>query len=433
MNQALKTPSLLRLYFALSLMFFTFSSCNRVAKEPVSPQPDDLTNSVLLELNHLSYTIANEHDQFYSFIGVRALTMVHLAIHDAINSIDPQFESYLFSEKTSNADPVSAAISATQTILLEAYPDRADTIKQVCMQLVKPLSGAHANAGTALGAKIASKYIQLRQGDGHQKQGDYTPMTKPGDYQYTPGFDNWVLYPDFSIARPFTMDTVTQFRVPPPPDLDSEIYAQAYNEVKEYGMKNSTVRSEDQTHFAHWWAEFGEHSWNRIGRIVAEAESLSFAQTARMFALLNMNLYDLYLASLESKYHYDTWRPYTAIREGSTALNTETEPDPNWEPEMLTPPWPEYPSAHAAVGAAGAEIVSQILGTSKVSFTMESVSALPGAKVRTYNDLDKAAQDCADSRIMNGYHFRFATEEGLKQGRTLAKYVMSNFLLPLEE
>ena len=149
--------------------------------------------------------------------------------------------------------------------------------------------------------------------------------------------------------------------------------------------------------------------------------------------MFNMTLYDLYLASLESKYYYDTWRPYTAIRHGEEDGNRSTMGDPDWEPEMQTPPWPEYPSAHAAVGVAGAEIFSAVYGTSNISFTMESVTALPTAKTRTYHNLDSAAKDCSSSRIMNGYHFRFATEEGERQGRKIATHSLNNYLTKIEK
>jgi hypothetical protein len=242
-----------------------------------------------------------------------------------------------------------------------------------------------------------------------------------------------VLKPDFDYARPFALDTVTRFRSPPPPALASEEYCQSFEEVKEYGGKYSNRRTEDQTDYAHWWAEFAEHSWNRIGRIMAKEHQLPILETARMFALINMDIYDIYLASLESKYYYDTWRPYTAIRMADKDGNPRTQADPDWEPEMLTPPWPEYPSAHAAVGAGGAEIVAQVMGTPEVSFRMESVSALPSSPVRTYHHLDSAANDCADSRIMNGYHFRFATEEGKQQGREIARYILSHYLQPISD
>ena len=390
-----------------------------------------IDNRLILELNNLTYTIANQHDNFLSFIGVRALTMTHLAIHDAFNAIEGHYEPYTYKGKYPEADPVAAASQAAKTVLSNIYPDRLDTINLVCNRwLTSVREVKKRRLGQELGLQAANTIIKLRKGDGHEKQGDYTPMTKPGDYQYTPEFD-WVWKPDFSYAKPFTLDSLTQFRAPEPPALNSQKYAESYNEVKSYGVRKSKLRTEDQTNYAHWWAEFAEHSWNRIGRITAKERNLGVLETARMFALINMNIYDTYLVSFDSKYYYDTWRPFTAIRKGDRDGNELTSGDPAWLPEMLTPPWPEYPSAHAAVGGGGAEIITHVYGTPEVDFTMESVTGLPSAKTRTYTNVFDAALKCADSRVMNGFHFRFATDEGLRQGMNVANYVCRNFLRPV--
>ena len=416
---------------SILLIALLLGACRSAPAEESTGPLDQLDNEVVIDLNALTYTIANEHDQFYSFIGVRALAMVHLAIHNAFNAIQPTYEQYAFDGKAPEADPVAAAAAATKMILLTAYPARSDTIELICNKWLDSVEEGEAKtAGRELGQNIAQTLIDLRDGDGHEKNGDYTPMTKPGDYQYTPGFD-WVWIPDFSVARPFTLDSLTQFRSPSPPAINSETYTASFEEVKQYGVKESDVRSADQTHFAHWWAEFGEHAWNRVARLTAAEQKLSSLETARMFALINMNLYDLYLVSFDSKYHYDTWRPITAIQQAGEDDNAATEADVAWEPEMVTPPWPEYPSAHAAVGAAGAEIVTEVYGTPEVRFTMISVTAPEGQAERSYTNLDRAADDCADSRIMNGFHFRFATEEGKQQGRRLARFVLDNYLRKL--
>ncbi len=415
---------------AVAIFVTGFSSC-KLEQSPTSPT-DQLSNEVIIDWNQLTYQVAFEHDQFYSFIGIRTLTMVHLAMHNVLNAIEPQYQTYSFTEKQPGADPTAATSQAAYEILLKTYPQRQDTLDLILNKWLSQIpEGEAKNLGINLGKQAAASMWQLREGDGHQKQGDYTPMTKPGDYQYTPGWDEWVLKPDFDYARPFSMDSVTQFRSPPPPPISGEVYANSFNEVKQYGRKNSTIRSPDQTAYAHWWAEFGEHSWNRIGRITARERKLPIHETARMFALINMDIYDIYLGSLESKYHYDTWRPYTAIRAADTDENPQTDMNADWEPEMLTPPWPEYPSAHASVGAGGAEILTHVYGTPDVAFSMESVSALPDAPVRSYQNLDVAAKECADSRIMNGYHFRFATEEGKKQGRKIARHLCEHYLQPL--
>jgi hypothetical protein len=403
---------------------------NVLAKDS-SPGPGPETG-LITDINMLTYTIANEHDHFYSFIGVRALSMVHLAIHDILSAAYGQYEPYYWTGTADEANVPAATIEVTRSLLLEAYPKRKDTINLVCNSWLSNLKqGPYIKNGKLLGQSVARAYLVLRNSDGHEKDGEYTPMTKPGGYRYTPGNGEWVLRPDFTVAHPFGLDSVTQFRSPIPPALNSSEYTASFREVKAFGSGGSAVRSPDQTRYAHWWAEFGEHSWNRIGRITAKARSLPAIRANRMFALFNMTLYDLYLASLESKYHYDTWRPYTAIRQAGTDGNPATVPDANWTPEIQTPPWPEYPSAHAAVGSAGAEILSAVYGTPEVHFEMESVTALPDGLVLAYDNLDDAARDCADSRIMNGFHFRFATEEGKRQGRVIAKHTLNNYLRQL--
>lgn len=422
------------IYITASLLIgLVFISCSvqekdasAVADEPV------IGPEAAIAWNHLAYTIANEHDQFLSFIGVRALAMSHLAMHDALNAIDSQFEPMAYRGTAPEASPIAAASQAAYEVLATIYPDRRDTLDiALKVWLNKENDASAKTAGIALGKTAAAAIIELRKGDGHEKNGGYTPMNKPGAYQYTPNFD-WVWKPDFSYATPFTLDTLTQFRSPKPPALSSIEYTDSYNEVKLFGGKNSTVRTEDQTNIAHWWAEFGEHGWNRIGRITAENNTLSLWKSVRMFALINVSLYDLYLVSFESKYHYDTWRPITAIHNADNDKNWDTRPDAEWQPEMLTPPWPEYPSAHAAVGAAGAEIVAHVYGTHDVSFTMESVTGRDEGKVRSYTNLNTAAKDCAESRIFNGFHFRFATFEGLLQGKKVAKFIHGKILRPVE-
>lgn len=408
------------------------TGCGNKSGHSMSLAKTNIDNKVVVAWNEAAYTIANQHDQFYSFIGVRALTMVHLAMHDALNAIDARYEQYAYNGRDANADAVTAISTAACDVLLSVYPKRQDTIQTIYNAWMATVPEGKPKAlGIALGKKSAATILKMRKNDGHQANGDYTPMTKPGDYQYTPQFEGYVWKPDFSRVKPFSLDSLTQFRSPPPPDLRSPAYAASYNEVKLYGVRNSKVRSADQTQYAHWWAEFAEHGWNRIGRITASERNLSLWETARMFALINMDLYDIYLVSFDSKYFYDTWRPYTAIRHGDTDGNPETKPDPDWEPEMLTPPWPEYPSAHAAVAAGGAEVVSHVYNSPDISFSMESTTAGPEFKTRTYANLESAANDCANSRIMNGFHFRFATEEGKRQGRKAAQHLIANYLRPL--
>jgi hypothetical protein len=415
------------------LSVFVFGMCQSPVDSDKKKNDNTSGNEVVVAWNNMAYTIANQYDQFFSLIGVRALAMTHIAIHDALNAIKAKYESYLFKEKEPDADPVAASSQAAYEVLAAIYPKRQDTlIKELDRWLSGINEGKAKELGIALGKKTALAILNLRKNDGHTANASYKPVDKPGAYQYTPGVKA-VWRPDLSVVRSFTLKSVDQFRSPAPPALSSKVYADDYNEVKAFGVLNSSARNSDQTNYAHWWAEFGEHSWNRIGRITSTQRKLPLWETARLFTLINLFLFDLYPACMDSKYAYNTWRPYTAIHNADKDGNPSTSADTLWQPEMQTPPFPEYPSGHSATGAGAAEIVSFVYGTPAIAFQMESITSLPGAKMRSYNNLDSAANDCAASRIMNGFHFRFSTEEGKNQGRRLAKYICSNYLRPVAE
>lgn len=353
-----------------ALCFFMIGIAQNQTKESVQ------NNEVAIAWNLIAVETANAHDQFFSFIGSRALAMAHVAMHDALNAIVPKYEHYAFTGHEPGAHPIAATAQAAHDVLAAIYPAKQTVLDAELQKWLSKVSDEqNKNLGIKVGKQAAAAILARRQNDGHDAKGEYKPGTNPGDYQYTPNFD-WVLAPDFRYAKPFALSSPDQFRASPPPKLNSAEYAEAYNEV--------------------------------------------------------MNIFDTYLATFDSKYHYNTWRPYTAIRMGDKDGNPDTAPDPSWEPEMLTPPFPEYPSGHSAVGASGAEILTHVYGTPNVTFSMESVTALPNAKVRSYDNLNRAADDCADSRVMNGFHFRFATEAGKFLGRRVARHLISNYLRPIE-
>jgi hypothetical protein len=391
------------------------------------------TNDVVIDWNNLAVTIAEQHDHFYSFIGARALTMTHVAMHDALNAIAMKYIPYAFNGKMPQADPVAACSQAAYTVLSTIYPNRTDTIQQALKKWLDAIpESPKKNAGIELGQRSAEAILQLRKNDGHEVSAIYTPRNVPGAYQFEHGI-NWVINPDLKKNKPFALQKPNQFRVGPPPALNTEEYTNDFNEIKALGRAGSKARTKDQTNYGHWWAEFGEHGWNRIGRLTAAQRKLSIHETARLFALVNMTLYDFYLATCDSKYHYDAWRPITAIQNADKDGNPATAPDTSWQPEMITAPLPEYPSGHAGVGGLGATILESVYGTKDVSFEMESVTALPDGKIRSFTNLDSAASECARSRIMNGYHFRFSTEAGKEQGRKVAAYILSAVMAPVSE
>lgn len=390
-------------------------------------------SSVVVDWSRIVFEAAVTDDGFVSFKGTRHQVMVHIAMHDALNAIHPRYDQYAYFGRSRGANPIAAAAKAAHDVLVAVYPAQQATLDaELATWLATVPNGSGKTKALTVGAKAAAAILALRHNDGtdvNLESPNYTPGTQPGDYQFVPPYD-FAFAVDFRNATPFGLKSPDQFRVPPPPALTSRRYARAYNEVKSVGAINSTTRTTDQSNYANWWYEPSDIGWTRIARVTTTSEELELWRAARMFALVNMALYDSYVAGWDSKVHWDFWRPYTAIRAGDTDGNRRTVKDATWQNYLETPPIQDYPSTHSALGAGAAEVLKRSFGTDRVPFSMESTTALPANPVRSFNTFTQAANENADSRVRAGIHFRFATEQGKALGRNVGSYIVKNHLRP---
>jgi len=378
--------------------------------------------------NRVIYEIAFAEDQFFTFKGHRAHAMMHIAIHDALNSVIPLYRQFAYRGHDLFAHPIAAAAQAAHDVVVSQYPgEQARLSAELANWLSRIPDGPHRTRGVELGRQSAVAILALRAGDGWDFQGTYTFSDELGAYQTTPPWNGFVVQPGFRFAKPFGLRAPDQFRPAPPPALDGPQYAAAYNEVKDFGRADSQVRTLDQTRYAVWWMEFAEGSVNRLARQLVTQRETHLWRAARMFALLNMSLFDGYLADWDSKYEYNHWRPYTAIREAARDGNRATEADSNWEPLRTTPPHPDYVSAHSVACGATFDVLKRTFGD-HVSFTMETTTAPPEMPTRSFRSFSAAAAECADSRVRLGWHFRYATNRGLTLGRAIAGWLAENHL-----
>jgi hypothetical protein len=357
--------------------------------------------------------------------------MMHLAMHDALNAVAPVYRRYARVRRDPEAHPVAAAAQAARDVLTSQYPgQRAGFDAELSAWLARVPDGHGETRGVALGRRAARAMLALREGDGWDLPGSYRFRTEPGAYQTTPPWNGFVAQPGFRFARPFGLERPDEFRPPPPPPLDSPAYAAAYNEVKDFGRQDSSERSPEQTGFAIWWMEFAEGSVNRVARQLVTDQETHLWRTARLFALLNMTLFDTYVAVWDAKYEHDHWRPYTAIRQADADSNPATVPDLEWEPLRPTPPFPEYVSAHSAACAASFDVLARAFGDG-LGFSMQTTSAPPDLAARSFARFRAAAAQCADSRVLIGFHFRYATDRGLVLGRKVEGSIARRHLTPV--
>ena len=302
-----------------------------------------------------------------------------------------------------------------------------------------------------IGHRAAAAILARRANDGTAAGGiaPYVPGTGPGDYRFTapfntPAFDFFGTggFADASnyaqTVKPFVIASASQFRVAPPYGAASNAaavrtsrYATDFNEVKTIGCTGCTARSAEQSEIAIFWRENTPTSWNRVARVVAERSGLDAHDAARLFAAVQMSEFDGFLAGLDSKYHHHFWRPVTAVALAGTDGNPLTTPVAGWQEfAPPTPPIPDYPSTHAVTGVTAATIIEALVPNAPPFATTSG--SLPGV-TRHFASVAQAAKENANSRVYIGYHFRYATEVGLVQGRAVGTYVVDHALRPLRD
>lgn len=366
----------------------------------------------------------------------RALAIAHLSIFDTVNGVDRAFHPYYVQTLAPAGVSVEAAVaSAAQTALLALFPAQATNINPVAEgQLAAIPAGAAKDAGVAWGTAVAQAILALRAQDGATNVVPYTPGTQPGDWRPTPPANAAALLPGWGQLIPFAMVSGDQFRPQPPPQVTNSAYSFELNVVKMYGSATSTVRTEDQTQVARFWADGAGTAtppghWNVIAQQIAASRGNTLEQNARLFALLNIGLADAAISCWDAKYAYNYWRPITAIREAETDGNPETAADPAWTSLIATPPFPEYTSGHSTFSRTAATILALFYGTDSLPFTTGS-DDLPGV-TRSFHSPSAAADESGISRIYGGIHFPSGNVQGQAVGYRLGQHVTFNYLTPL--
>lgn len=419
-------------------LLLALTACNK-SNSIGNPDPgnglEQYSNQVILDWNLAAFETMGGTSGTYlhTHLASRINAMTHIAMHDALNAIAPRYQTYAFHQKNRQADPIAAAATAAYEVLVSQIPAQKPMLDScLAASLTKVPEGSAKTQGIEIGKKAAAAIIALRQNDGAFQDPISIPVGtgQPGEYQLVPPFD-FIFAPFWATMQTFSLQKPEQFRVPPHPTLHSQAYAQDFNEVKRMGQKDSPHRSAEQTVIAKYWYEFSEIGWNRVTRTAAADKKLGLLATARLFALVNMALADAYTAGWDSKFHYNLWRPYTAIRSADFDGNDGTVADYGWEPSEPTPPVQDYPSTHSALGNAAATVLTAIVGNN-VPFSMTSTTAPTPGLTRGFSNFFEAANENAESRVLAGLHFRFACQKGQALGNQIGQWTLEQHLKPID-
>ena len=403
--------------------------------------------------------------------------ILHTAIYDAVFALSENPRSTGIAElpnTPAGASQEATVVGAAHTVLSELFAEQNSSLSAEFLaeqqatfdaqrdRSLAEISDAPAakQAGFDFGVKVAEAILQARSNNGAASaQNEYTPGDAPGDYKeirepdptrLLPGnlteeglVEVTALLPDWGLVIPFAIESTSEFTPSGPPAFSSPNYAGDLNRVRRRGALVDTDvttinRTPDQTEIAEFWSYDRPDTfrppgqWNQIAQEVAIDEGNSLEDNALLFAELNVAMADAGIVAWDSKYLREQLRPVTAIRNAEDDNNpTTNSADPDWEPLIRTPNFPDYISGHSAFGGAAAGVLEDFFGED-VSFKIPT-QELPGVS-REFtggggiSSFRQAADENAVSREFGGVHVEISNVDGVDVGIDVANAVIGSDL-----
>ncbi len=430
-------------------------------------------NHVAIDASGLDHTpvAPGENRVFGEQVGPgrssRAMAIVHIAIFDAIVAVRGGYESYTGLPRVQGRTSLKAAIAqASHDTLAALYPSQAAAFAdELAEDLDRLPDTAATRRGIDLGKRAAAAILALRADDGsahpEPRYGvDYVPSGAPGEWSQDPiSRHPLALGARWAEVEPFVLESASQFRIPPPPALDSPAYAAAFQEVQSLGgddVTTPTVRNADETAAGIYWAYDGMPSlcapprlYNQVAMQIALEQGADLVELARVLALVNIAMADAGIAAWESKYFYKVWRPVAGIRGAALDGNPDTVADLTFLPlgapasnatgPNFTPPFPAYPSGHATFGGALFQVLRRVyrddidftfVSDEYNGITRDNTGAVRPLHPRSFTSLSQAEEENGQSRIYLGIHWSFDKTEGIAQGHDVGNFVVDHIFRP---
>ena len=360
---------------------------------------------------------------------------MHAAMYDAVQAIERDYEPYRVADvPNATGSPVAAAARAARDVLVYRFSARADAINTIYLNYLTANNIDPNDPGIAVGTYVAGKILAYRSCDGSLPipAPTFIGSTGIGQWRPTPtAFSPMNPGEYLGQVTPFFMTRPTQFRPEAPPEVTSKRYARDYLEVKLYGSRTGSLRSVDQTDLANFWAGNTFAALYTGVRQLAAAHVDNVSDCSRLFALVAMSQADTIIGVWDAKFHYNFWRPSTAIQNGDVDGNPNTAGDPMWLPLINNPAYPDYASGANGVSSSTLYAMEHFFETDSMEFSMTTTNTGPtNQDTRSYTSFSQAIQEVVDARVLLGIHFRFADEASVKLGREVVKWGHKNYLRP---
>jgi hypothetical protein len=338
--------------------------------------------------------------------AVRVMAIVQTAAMQAVDTA-----------RQRQASPEAALAAAHRVTLSRLLPAQQPAIDAAYRVALAAVADSPARSqGVAAGEAAAQSVLGARLNDGAATPEAYRPLTSAGAYVPTAP----VAVSQWAQRKPWLMGSAAQFRPAAPPALDSEQWVRDYNEIKSMGGKVGSGRSAEQTDAARFWDYSLPAIYHGVVQSVALAPQRDLARNARLFAAVAQAMDDALIAVFEAKYHYQFWRPVTAIRNGDLDGNDATMRDASWSSLIDAPLHPEYPSGHSILASSVATIIDADTSDGALPVLSTSSPTAKGATRRWQRTAD-FVREVSDARIHGGIHFRSATDAAEAMGRRIGE------------
>jgi hypothetical protein len=425
MEENMRAPTI---HTVISLIPAALIGASLAVAIPASVRANVITDWDAKAIDAVAPLASAPSSPYTPYAAYRMMGIVHAAMFDAVNSIQRRYQPYLVqlpADSTTSKEAAAAAAAAAVLATIDAKT-AAQMKSDLASYLASMPDGAAKSEGVKLGEAVAAKIWEARANDGSDAPDDYRPRTTPGVYVPTP----IMRAPMWPRVKPFAMVSSSQFRPGPPIALDSGEWAKDFNEIKDYGAQKSAKRTAEQTETARFWLVAGPVAYHPFLRQLAIAKEMDVVESARFMTLGGIALNDALIAVLDAKYHYNFWRPITAIRNADIDGNPATDLASTWQPIAETPMHPEYPCAHCILSGSVAGVVKATLGTGNIPEIAMTSPTAPGVTHR-WTNVTAFTDEVANARIWSGFHYRFSTRVGTSMGLQIGEYVVRNVMQPV--
>jgi hypothetical protein len=336
----------------------------------------------------------------------------------------------------------AAVTQAAYDVLVHYFPGQAANLAALHDAALGAIpDGAAKRNGVMFGDLAATAVIRERADDGLMTPvgttSPYPPLPAgPGVWRRTPAAYAPAQTPWMAGVRPFILDSADRFMPPPPPSLHSQQWVDAFTETESLGAANSATRTQAQTDTAEFYLANVNRQFNLLARTIATDENLDVPHTARLLAEVNEVGADAMISMMAAKYHYQFWRPVTAIDPTSVTNdglgpvpgfddgNPLTVEVPGWRPLLPTVNHPEYPSAHCTITSAVSQVIAHWMGTDAINIDLQGNANF--SATRHFATVQDLITEVENARVWAGLHYRFSTIAGATLGQNVADYDLTH-------